>query len=90
MTNARRTNYTYYNPIPQRSHNRDAAQVVDVVLDSRLSYHLRPHQREGVLFLYECVMGLRDFNGQGAILASVHTHICMYHTGVLTLLCSYC
>ncbi len=56
------------------SHNRDAAQLVDVVLDSRLSYHLRPHQREGVLFLYECVMGLRDFNGQGAILASVHTH----------------
>ncbi|GAM35474.1 DNA-dependent ATPase [Talaromyces pinophilus] len=27
------------------------------------------HQREGVKFLYECVMGLRDYNGEGAILA---------------------
>ncbi|KEF57020.1 uncharacterized protein A1O9_07210 [Exophiala aquamarina CBS 119918] len=44
-------------------------QVVDVVLDPAVGQHLRPHQREGVKFLYECVMGLRDFNGQGCILA---------------------
>ena len=44
-------------------------QIVDVVVDPFLSQHLRPHQREGVKFLYECVMGLRDFNGQGAVLA---------------------
>ena len=44
-------------------------QTVDVVLDPRLSKHLRPHQREGVKFLYECVMGLRDYDGQGCILA---------------------
>ena len=44
-------------------------QIVDVVLDPRLSKHLRPHQREGVKFLYECVMGLRDYDGQGCILA---------------------
>lgn len=43
--------------------------VVDVVVDPLLSKHLRDHQREGVKFLYECVMGLRDFNGEGAILA---------------------
>jgi SNF2 family DNA or RNA helicase len=30
---------------------------------------LRPHQREGVKFMYECVMGLRDFKGYGCILA---------------------
>ncbi|KAL8651023.1 MAG: hypothetical protein Q9226_004890 [Calogaya cf. arnoldii] len=42
---------------------------VDVVVDPILSKKLREHQREGVKFLYECVMGLRDFNGQGAILA---------------------
>lgn len=30
---------------------------------------LRPHQREGVKFMYECVMGLRDFRGNGCILA---------------------
>ena len=44
-------------------------QVVDVVVDPILSKHLRDHQREGVKFMYECVMGMRDFNGQGAILA---------------------
>ncbi len=31
---------------------------------------MRPHQKEGVLFLYECVMGMKEgFEGQGAILA---------------------
>jgi DNA repair and recombination protein RAD54B len=44
-------------------------QIVDVVLDPRLSGLLRPHQREGVKFLYECVMGLRDYDGQGCLLA---------------------
>jgi DNA repair and recombination protein RAD54B len=44
-------------------------QIVDVVLDPILSKHLRGHQREGVKFLYECVMGLREFNGEGCILA---------------------
>src|SRR5436190_1507707 len=44
-------------------------QVVDVVLDPLLGKHLREHQREGVKFLYECVMGMRPFNGEGAILA---------------------
>ncbi|KAI9932138.1 hypothetical protein ASPWEDRAFT_132651 [Aspergillus wentii DTO 134E9] len=44
-------------------------RIVDVVVDPILGKHLRPHQREGVQFLYECVMGLRSFNGEGAILA---------------------
>lgn len=44
-------------------------QIVDVVVDPLLTQHLREHQREGVKFMYECVMGLRDFDGQGAILA---------------------
>ena len=30
---------------------------------------LRPHQREGVQFLVECVCGLRDYDGAGCILA---------------------
>ncbi|KAL8737737.1 MAG: hypothetical protein Q9181_001394 [Wetmoreana brouardii] len=42
---------------------------VDVVVDPLLSRKLREHQSEGVRFLYECVMGLRDFDGQGSILA---------------------
>ncbi|KAF9164887.1 helicase [Mortierella sp. AD010] len=43
--------------------------LVDVVVDPLLGRHLRPHQKEGVQFLYECVMQMRDINGQGAILA---------------------
>ncbi|MCJ1475516.1 helicase [Lambiella insularis] len=43
--------------------------VVDVVVDPILTRHLREHQREGIKFLYECVMGMRDFAGEGAILA---------------------
>ena len=43
--------------------------IVDVVIDPILTKHLREHQREGVMFLYECVMGMRDFDGEGAILA---------------------
>ena len=43
--------------------------IVDVVVDPLLSKHFREHQRVGVSFLYECVMGLRSFDGEGAILA---------------------
>jgi DNA repair and recombination protein RAD54B len=43
-------------------------QIVDVVVDPVLSKHLRGHQREGVKFLYECVMGMRC-EGEGAIMA---------------------
>lgn len=53
----------------QLEHNQEGLDIVDVVVDPYLSQHLRPHQREGVVFLYECVMGLRNFNGNGAILA---------------------
>ncbi|KAL8702261.1 MAG: hypothetical protein Q9224_000086 [Gallowayella concinna] len=48
---------------------RPSNAKTDVVVDPLLSTKLRDHQREGVKFMYECVMGLRDFNGQGAILA---------------------
>ena len=44
-------------------------QVVDIVVDPLVTKHLRDHQREGVKFMYECVMGMREFDGQGAILA---------------------
>jgi len=43
-------------------------QIVDVVVDPVLSKHLREHQRDGVQFLYECVMGMRC-EGEGAIMA---------------------
>lgn len=48
---------------------RKGKQIVDVVVDPILTKHLREHQREGVSFLYECVMGMKDYPGEGAILA---------------------
>jgi DNA repair and recombination protein RAD54B len=42
--------------------------IVDVVVDPYIAQHLRPHQVEGVKFMYESVMGMRS-EGQGAILA---------------------
>jgi DNA repair and recombination protein RAD54B len=44
------------------------SQIVDVVVDPVLCKALRPHQREGIRFMYECVMGMRE-SGEGAILA---------------------
>ena len=55
--------------MPRPSSVPKGKRIVDVVVDPILGKHLRPHQREGVKFLYECVMGMRSFNGEGAILA---------------------
>ncbi|EPQ57554.1 hypothetical protein GLOTRDRAFT_127906 [Gloeophyllum trabeum ATCC 11539] len=49
--------------------NKKNSPVVPVVIDPILSRRLRPHQKEGVKFMYECVMGLRKHEGQGCILA---------------------
>lgn len=69
-------------PIPRHDVNADGAlimkrprhvpkgkQVVDVVVDPLLTRSLRQHQREGVAFLYECVMGMKGHCGEGAVLA---------------------
>ncbi|KAI9001004.1 SNF2 family N-terminal domain-containing protein [Trametes punicea] len=53
----------------QANYNKKNFPVVPVVVDPVLARHLRPHQKEGVRFLYECVMGLRKHEGQGCILA---------------------
>ncbi|KAH9943433.1 P-loop containing nucleoside triphosphate hydrolase protein [Epithele typhae] len=53
----------------QTKFNKKNLSVVPVVVDPVLCRHLRPHQKEGVQFLYECVMGLRKHEGQGCILA---------------------
>ncbi|XP_034030765.1 DNA repair and recombination protein RAD54B [Thalassophryne amazonica] len=56
-------------PNHQWSHNKLGLPVVDVVVDPHMTAHLRPHQRDGLLFLYECVMGMRAVDCYGAILA---------------------
>ncbi|KAI0320767.1 P-loop containing nucleoside triphosphate hydrolase protein [Amylostereum chailletii] len=49
--------------------NKKNLPVIPVVIDPLLARRLRPHQIEGVRFMYECVMGLRKHEGQGCILA---------------------
>ncbi|KAI7359059.1 DNA repair protein rhp54 [Hortaea werneckii] len=71
-------------PVPVPRHNPNASgalvmkrpksapkgkQIVDVVVDPHLTSRLREHQRIGVSFLYDCVMGMKDYTGEGAILA---------------------
>lgn len=53
----------------QRMFNRHCSPIVDVVIDPHLVHHLRPHQKDGIIFLYECVMGMRAVGKCGAILA---------------------
>jgi len=51
----------------------------DVFVPPLLAKWLRPHQREGVKFMYECVMGLKDFKGYGCILAGATSFcVCVY------------
>lgn len=45
------------------------APVVSVVIDPILARKLRPHQTEGVKFMYECVMAMQGHDGKGCILA---------------------
>ncbi|KAL9651271.1 hypothetical protein ABK040_001224 [Willaertia magna] len=52
---------------PEKDENGN--EISDVYIDSFLAEHLRPHQIEGVRFMYECVMGLRNFQGNGCLLA---------------------
>ncbi|SCU97461.1 LADA_0H06414g1_1 [Lachancea dasiensis] len=43
--------------------NRIKGSDLDVVVDPILSKHLRPHQRIGIKFMYDCVMGLSKPQG---------------------------
>ncbi|XP_072269343.1 DNA repair and recombination protein RAD54B, partial [Pyxicephalus adspersus] len=60
-------------PRPSQNHQRMFSKpnlpIVDVVVDPYVAVHLRPHQKEGIQFLYECVMGMRVSGQYGAILA---------------------
>jgi DNA repair and recombination protein RAD54B len=53
----------------QWKHNLAHLPVVEVSVDMCLTHFLRPHQRLGIVFMYECVMGMRKSEYHGAILA---------------------
>jgi DNA repair and recombination protein RAD54B len=42
---------------------------VSIVVDPFISKHLRPHQREGIKFLFDCVVGNEKQTNRGCILA---------------------
>ena len=56
-----------YEPLVLWTDEKDPSHKIEVV--PSLASKLRPHQREGVQFLFECTMGLRGFEGQGCLLA---------------------
>ncbi|KAB5592863.1 DNA repair and recombination protein RAD54B [Ceratobasidium theobromae] len=53
----------------QKKYNNKNLPVIPVVVDPLLAKFLRPHQREGVQFMYESVMGMRTRDQHGCILA---------------------
>jgi hypothetical protein len=56
------SNLPPFEPLVLWSHPDDAENKVEVI--PQLACKLRPHQREGVQFLFECTMGLRGFEGE--------------------------
>jgi len=62
-----------YSPPEQSAHDKITSKneetLVHVVVDPILSKVLRPHQREGVKFLYDCVTGNRIADNYGCIMA---------------------
>ncbi|KAF8750669.1 SNF2 family N-terminal domain [Rhizoctonia solani] len=57
------------NEAHQKKYNTKNLPVVPVVVDPMLTKFLRPHQREGIQFMYESVMGMRTREQHGCILA---------------------
>lgn len=53
-------------PIPSID---ESEKIRKVVIDPSISSKLRPHQRDGVKFLYSCLMGFKGDDISGAILA---------------------
>ena len=50
-----------------------AAGCVPTPVPKVLAQFLRPHQRAGVEFCCECLLGLKEFEGHGCILADDST-----------------
>ncbi|KHJ45305.1 protein, SNF2 family [Trichuris suis] len=54
---------------PSPSYAKKIEWSEEISLDACWSKVLRPHQLEGVRFLYKCISGLNDLGQQGAVLA---------------------
>ncbi|XP_067645895.1 DNA repair and recombination protein RAD54B-like [Eurosta solidaginis] len=60
-------------PAPPPEHiaalDADSPPIKPVAVSHKLALHLRPHQRDGVAFLYKCIMGFVNPQYTGCILA---------------------
>uniref|UniRef100_W8BU55 DNA repair and recombination protein RAD54-like n=1 Tax=Ceratitis capitata TaxID=7213 RepID=W8BU55_CERCA len=60
-------------PSPPKNHMKElnpaSLPIHSMEVPHKLDQHLRPHQRDGVSFLYKCVMGLHAPTYRGCILA---------------------
>lgn len=60
-------------PEPSYEHqwkfNTTKQPIVEVSVCPSLASVLRPHQRDGIRFMYECIMGFRNLDNCGCILA---------------------
>ncbi|KAG5451677.1 DNA repair and recombination protein rad54b [Clonorchis sinensis] len=56
--------------------NPDGLPIMDVALDPRFTSRLRPHQKEGLVFLYQCIMGFSSkslpSNPLSSVLSDTH------------------
>lgn len=50
-------------------YNKSGKPIVDVYVDSFITKQLRTHQKEGISFMYKCIMGFQHEFGHGVILA---------------------
>ena len=71
--NSRLNSLPPYDPLVLwRADETETSDVSEIIVPEILGRFLRPHQREGVKFLFDCVTGLnedRKFDGRGCILA---------------------
>jgi DNA repair and recombination protein RAD54B len=56
-------------PVDNCFQENNEQKIHAVSVDGCLASVLRPHQREGIVFLYKCIMGINNSNYKGAILA---------------------
>ena len=57
----------------QLTNNTSRKPLVDVIVAQHLTNVLKDYQKEGVKFLYSCVMGITSENYKGCILVSTYS-----------------
>ena len=70
----------------QLTNNTSKKPLVDVIVKQHLTNVLKDYQKEGVRFLYSCVMGISSENFKGCILVNMHTSTLLLHINLKLIL----